>query len=147
MPLRLAGRASLGQERYDRLDPDAVRLGLRTSTWREHEPQPGATVIQPVLNVPIEWLMNRWKLPPPALVRASVDGDVEGTLAAIAATIAAVPTLKAIVLEGSSVRLDTASSRLAALGFSQAHGDRAGMMAFELRTETSALPVSSQVLQ
>ncbi len=109
--LRAAARSTLAQERYDRLSSQAMRLPIHLSRWREHASPQGVEVIQPVLGVPLDWAMKRWKLPPPQAMRVSLGAAGDDTLAGIEGMLTECD-VAALILEGSPAAVKAAVSRL-----------------------------------
>jgi hypothetical protein len=125
LPFKAGPRAALRMERFDRLAPDASRQTPRLSTWREHDPGPGVEILQPAMAVPLGWALDRWKLPPPRALRASLGADAAELVATIADLAAGTP-LTAVVLEGEPERLALASAPLARVGLLPAPASAAG---------------------
>jgi hypothetical protein len=115
LPFKTGSRAALRMERFDRLASDARRETPRLTTWREHDPVSGPEILQPSVAVPLRWALDRWKLPVPAVVRASIESEADEIVKAIADLSADVP-LQAVVLEGAPEGLARASMRLASGG-------------------------------
>ncbi|MEW6319609.1 MAG: hypothetical protein AB1635_00820 [Acidobacteriota bacterium] len=115
LPVRAGGKSRLLMDRYAAFAPDADRLPLRTPLWRGHDPAPGAEVLQPVMSVPLGWAIRRWKLPPPAVVRAILGPDEAEVLAAVEGVSES--TLSHLVLEGLPDALARASAHLAGHGW------------------------------
>jgi hypothetical protein len=123
IPLRPDRQSVLQQERYDRLTSHAGRLPLRMSRWREHDPAPGAEVIQPVMTMPLEWAVKRWKLPAPQAFRVLIAAGEGGIVSAIEPMLAD-PGVESMVLEGSQADLEAVASRFGRFGFTRAPLER-----------------------
>jgi hypothetical protein len=115
VPLGAGSRTALRIDRFARLGADASRVTPRMTRWREHDPGRGPEILQPWLTVPLPWAANRWKLPLPRAVRATLESDEGEVLTALEGLVAE-PAFEMAVLEAPPSRLAAASARLARAG-------------------------------
>jgi hypothetical protein len=116
VPARVAMHTELRQEQFSSARPDAERRSRRRQRWREHESLSGPEIIQPVLSMPLEWAIKRWKLAAPSALRLEIS-DHDDELVAAVQEVLPEPRLSAIVVEARGARAAEIAARLGAAGW------------------------------